>query len=172
MKRAIAGMLATGTALMALAGAAAAITGPPRRTPVLAPAAGTFSGTITSGSGRYAGDGGRVVIEDGELTRHHSGRLIITGGACRGARHCLALSGTPAGSLIAHAHPIPDAGFTYSVRAAGRVRPLGRVSITGVLQVPGFVACGRQTMTLTLTGARGTVKLAAETRLRCDGPED
>ena len=154
-----------------------AIIGPPHPVPAPAPspspAAATFAGTITSATGRYAGDHGHVVIEDGPVASHRSGRLLISGRACHGARHCLALSGMPPGSLTLKGHPIPDAGFTYTVRAAGRVGPLGHVSISGLLQVPGFVACGHQTMTLTLAAAHGTVRVTAATRTRCvGGPPD
>ncbi|MGZ4178690.1 MAG: hypothetical protein ACXVRW_08550 [Solirubrobacteraceae bacterium] len=163
------------------AGAAArpAITGPPRPvaapspTPSPSPAAATFSGTITSATGRYAGDHGHVVIKDGPMASHRGGRLLISAWACHGAPHCLALSGMPPGSLTLKGHPIPDTGFTYTVRAAGHVGPLGHVSISGLLQVPGFVACGHQTLTLTLAGAHGTVKVTAATPTRCvSGPPD
>jgi hypothetical protein len=154
-----------------------AITGPPRPVPAPAPspspAAGTFAGTITSATGRYAGDHGHVVIQDGPMASHRSGRLLISGRACHRARHCVALSGMPPGSLTLRGHTIPDAGFTYTVRAAGRVRPLGDVSISGLLQIPGFFACRHQTITLTLAAAHGTVTVAAATPTRCvGGPPD
>jgi hypothetical protein len=137
------------------------------------PAAATFSGAITSATGRYAGAHGHVAIRDAALVAQRSGPLSIIGRACHGARHCLALSGRPSGSLTLKGHPIPDAGYTFTVRGAGRVAPLGQVTISGLLQVPGFVACGRQTMTLTLTGPRGQVKITAETPVRCvGGPPD
>jgi hypothetical protein len=144
------------------AGASSAIVAP-------RPAVGTFSGTITSGSGRYADGVGHVVIRDADVVSHASGRLLISGRACHGARHCLSLSGQPRSSLKLKGHPIPDAGFTFTVSGAGQVTPLGAVTVRGVLQVPGFVACGRQTMTLTLTGRRGQVKVTAQTPLRCAG---
>lgn len=160
------------------AGPHPAITGPPPPVtppapipvPSPSPAGATFSGTITSGTGRYAGDSGDVVIRDGSMTAGHGGRLLISGRACRGARWCLRLSGAPAGSLTLKGHPIPDAGFTYTVRGAGKVAPLGHVAVSGLLQVPGFVACGHQTMTLTLTAARGTVKITAAGPSRCVRP--
>lgn len=137
------------------------------------PAAGTFSGAITSATGRYAGAHGHVTIRDADVVSHASGRLRIRGRPCRGARHCLALSGQPVSSLKVKGHPIPDAGSTFTVSGSGQVAPLGHVTLSGVLQVPGFVACGRQTMTLTLTGSRGQVKVTAQTPLRCvSGPPD
>lgn len=170
MTRAIVAVVAGAAALLAPmafgAGRSPAIAGP-------RPAAGTFSGTITSGTGRYAGDQGHVVVRDGGLVSHASGQLIISGRACHGARYCLALSGSPAGSLKLRGHPIPDTGFTFTVRGTGRVAPLGQVTVSGLLQVPGFVACGRQTMNLTLSGTRGRVKVTVATPLRCaGGPPD
>jgi hypothetical protein len=148
------------------AGPSAALVGP-------RPAAGTFSGTITSATGRYAGAHGGVVIRDANLVSHASGALVVTGVACHHSRHCLTLSGKPVGSLTLKGHPIPDTGFTYTVSGSGRVGPLGHVTVSGQIQVPGFVACGHQTMTLTFTGSRGRVKVAAATPLRCaGGPPD
>jgi hypothetical protein len=163
MKRALIGAMA----VLIPVTAAAAKTAP--GLPVPRPASATFSGTITSAAGRYAGDHGRVVIKDGPIASRGGGTLSISGRVCRGDRSCLTLSGTPTGSLAPKGHPIPDVGFTYTVRAGGRVTPLGRVSVSGLLQVPGFVACGHETMTLTLTGAHGTVKMVAATRTRCAG---
>jgi hypothetical protein len=150
----------TAVLLAVSAAGAAAITAP-------MPTPGTFSGVITSGGGRYAGDHGHVVVRDADLVSHASGRLVISGAPCRGARHCLALTGRPVGSLKLTGHPIPDAGYTFSVSGSGRVSPLGRVKVSGRLQVPGFVACGHETMTLTLSGRRGWVKVATATPLRC-----
>ena len=147
------------------AGPAAAIAGP-------RPAAGTFTGTITSAAGGYAGDHGRVVIRDADLVSRMSGRVVLSGLACRGARHCLDLDGKPVATLALKGHPIPDAGYTFTVRGSGRVAPLGAVKVSGLLQVPGFVACGRQSLTLTLASTRGRVKVTAQTRLRCAGPPD
>jgi len=154
-------------ALLALsAGPAAAIAGP-------RPGADTFFGTITSTTGRYAGDHGRVVIKDAAVVSHASGQLVVSGASCRGAPHCLSLAGRPVGALKLKGHPIPDAGYTFTVSGSGRVAPLGVVKVSGLLQVPGFVACGHQSMTLTLTGRRGRVKISAETRTRCaGGPPD
>lgn len=156
----------TAALLVMSSGPAAAIAGP-------RPAAGTFTGSITSAGGRYAGDHGRVVIKDGDMASHASGQIVVSGQSCRGGRHCLKLDGKPVGSLTLKGHPIPDTGYTFTVSGSGRVAPLGVVKVSGLLQVPGFIACRRQSMTLTLTGARGRVKLSAETHLRCaGGPPD
>jgi hypothetical protein len=163
MKRALVATIA----VLVPASAVAAKTSP--GLPVPRPAAGTFSGMITSATGRYAGDHGHVVINDGPMSGYRGGRLLISGRACHGAGHCLALSGTPSGAMTPKGHPLPDTGFTYTVRATGRVSPLGRVSVSGLLQVPGFVACPHQTLTLTLAGAHGTVRITAETPAHCGG---
>jgi hypothetical protein len=167
MQRIVVSACAAVAALMAWgAGAAPAIVAP-------IPAAGTFSGSITSASGRYAGAHGHVTIRDASLVSQGSSRLDITGRACHGARHCLAVNGQPSASLTLKGHPIPDAGYTFTIRGAGRVAPLGHVTVSGLLQVPGFVACGHQTMTFTLIGSRGRVKVTAETPPRCvGGPPD
>lgn len=70
------------------------------------PAASVFSGAITSAGGRYAGDAGHVVVRDAALVSHASGRLLISGAACHGARRCLALTGRPVGSLKLTGHPM------------------------------------------------------------------
>ncbi|MGH2894926.1 MAG: hypothetical protein ACRDPM_16910, partial [Solirubrobacteraceae bacterium] len=118
MTRAVVAVVVAGAALLAPPAVGArpspAIPGP-------RPAAGTFSGTITSATGRYAGDQGHLVVRDGDLVSHASGQLTVTGRACHGVRHCLSLSGRPVGSLTLKGHPIPDAGFTFTVRGAGRV---------------------------------------------------
>lgn len=165
MMRRARGRALGGVTLILLAaggGSAAAIIAP-------RPAPGTFSGAITSAAGRYGRDHGRVVITDADLASHASGRLVIRGRACHGAARCLVLSGRPVASLTLKGHPIPDAGYTFTVRGSGRVAPLGAVKVTGTLQVPGFVACGHQTLTLTLASRAGRVKLAATTSPRCAG---
>jgi stage II sporulation protein D len=43
------------------------------------------------------------------------------------------------------------------------------VSVSRLLQVPGFVACRHQPLTLTLSGAHGAVKVTAGTPTRCAG---
>jgi hypothetical protein len=134
------------------------------------PSAATLSGTITSATGRYAGDHGRVVIRDGDIAGHRSGHLAISGSACGRVGHCLSLSGRPVGTMVLTGHPIPDTGQAFAVRAAGRVAPLGLVRVSGVLHMPGFIACGHETMTLTLRASEGTVTLSAQTRPRCASP--
>ena len=134
------------------------------------PGAGTFYGKITSATGRYADQRGGVVIRDADIAAHRTGQLAISSRACRSTAHCLSLRGRPSGSMTLIGHPIPDAGYTFTVHAAGRVTPLGRVRVSGVLQVPGFIACGHQTITLSLTGSHGTVRLTAQTRPRCASP--
>ena len=131
------------------------------------PNAATLSGMITSATGRYAGDHGRVVIRDGDMAGHRTGHLLLSGSACGGVSHCLSLSGRPLGTMVLTGHPIPDTGQAFAVHAAGHVAPLGLVRVTGVLHMPGFIACGHETMTLTLRAPEGTVTLSAQTRPRC-----
>src|SRR5947209_15971527 len=135
MKRAIAGMLVAAAALMAPS--------------ALAVSANRFSGAITSATGAYAGDHGRVTIDASGLLARDAGPLAITGPSCGGARHCLALTGRPHATLTLIGRPLPDAGRTLRVRGSGRVNPLGAVTIRGTLRLPGFIRCASSAITVT-----------------------
>ena len=54
----------------------------------------------------------------------------------------------------------PDAGKEQSLTGSGTVAPLGPTQASATLHAPGFIASGRTTGTLTLTGDKGTVTLA------------
>ena len=56
--------------------------------------------------------------------------------------------------------PVADAGTTYSFAGSGVVKPLGTTTVSGNIALPGFVASGFATGTLTLTGPNGTVTLS------------
>jgi hypothetical protein len=60
---------------------------------------------------------------------------------------------------------VGDTGVSYALAGAGKVRPLGQVTVTGSMTATGFVRVGHAGGTLTLTGAGGTLKL------RLVGPE-
>jgi hypothetical protein len=71
----------------------------------------------------------------------------------------LALSGQVSGTWQA-VFTNPDVGRTQNLAGGGTVAPLGTMEVRGQLHTPGFVAQGRATATLTLTGSRGSVTLA------------
>jgi hypothetical protein len=52
-----------------------------------------------------------------------------------------------------------DAGLSQALQGQGKVAPLGMVTISGSIQLPGSIANGRPTGTVTLTNARGSVTL-------------
>jgi hypothetical protein len=56
--------------------------------------------------------------------------------------------------------PVADAGTTYNFTGSGVVKPLGTTTVSGNIALPGFVASGFATGTLTLTGPNGTVTLS------------
>jgi hypothetical protein len=68
------------------------------------------------------------------------------------------LGGTFSGRY-ATSNPIPDAGTTYRLTATGSVGTLGTMSVTGVVNTPGFVVSGRATGFLTLSNSHGSVTL-------------
>jgi hypothetical protein len=168
-------IVVAGTAGLAVAGVATALSRDGRSSSSAVPAAASVSnsypGSITSASGRYLGDHGQLKVDPSGLTALHAGRLVITSAGCHGKPHCLALSGRPTGTLTPAGRQNPDIGRHSTLHASGQVRPLGHVSITGTLQLPGFIICGRETLTMTLTASHGTVSATASTRLNCgQGP--
>jgi hypothetical protein len=78
--------------------------------------------------------------------------------AASSARHRLNLRGTVDGTTnIAVSNP--DAGSTQEFKGSGNVVPLGAVNATGSLQLPGNIAKGRATGTMTLTNTHGSITI-------------
>jgi hypothetical protein len=123
-----------------------------------------FSGSISSATGRYRSDHGRVSIElsvstSAKTTRHMT--LIVRGASCGKTHHCLALSARLSGSVTRHAAAIPDVGASDTVRASGAVKPLGQTSVSGTIEGTGMIGRGHETMVLTLTTHSGKLTIGA-----------
>jgi hypothetical protein len=123
-----------------------------------------FSGSISSATGRYRSDHGRVSIElsvstSAKTTRHMT--LIVRGASCGKTHHCLALSARLSGSVTRHAAAIPDIGASDTLRASGAVKPLGQTSVSGTIEGTGMIGRGHETMVLTLTTHSGKLTIGA-----------
>jgi hypothetical protein len=128
------------------------------------PARDEFSGSITAASGRFAGDGGRLLIDLAPGPRHSSTRTMTAtfrGRRCGTAKHCLRLTGDVKGTLTEDAGQIPDAGVSFAFRGQGSLKPLGHVSAAGQLHGTGFIYRGRETLHLVLTARGGRVTVDA-----------
>lgn len=126
------------------------------------PARDTFTGQVTASAGRYASVRDRLTVYLLPQSTGSRRRIIvqIVGRGCSAATiHCVRLHGTLTGTMTAQ-KTVPDLPTRFALIARGRVRPLGRVSATGVVQGIGFVISGRETLTLTLRNAHGRVALA------------
>jgi hypothetical protein len=151
-----------GVVLLVVASASVAIGAPARHVP----ARDTFRGRITSATGQFKGDQGRVTIyvhvpESAATTRKLT--LTLVGVQCEGAENCLTLSGAAKGTLTRRSY-IPDTGMRFTIRASGTVMPMGQTSVTGRVHGTGFTATGRERMQLTLTCADGQITVDAHTR--------
>jgi hypothetical protein len=65
------------------------------------------------------------------------------------------------GTITPHAKQIADAGDGYSLRLVGSLKGLGATVATGAVHGTGFIARGRETLTLTLRLGRGTITVEA-----------
>jgi hypothetical protein len=137
------------------------------------PASEFYYGSIVGATGRYAQDHGNVSIGDAGTGLRD--RLIMSPRACHPSRRCLSLAGYATVTYTVQGHPIPDTGAIETIRGSGRVTPLGRVSVSGELHVPGNAACLRRSIAITLASAQGNVSLTARTQTGCPlrlGPGD
>jgi hypothetical protein len=118
-----------------------------------------LSGQISNASGSYAGHRGRVGIY---VQHRGSDRVTITlrGRPCPSGGHCLKLDGVLVGTLT-RLKTIPDAGTRYRLDASGRITPLGAVTASGEARGTGFIAHGRESLTIDLAGSSGTVGVSA-----------
>ncbi len=132
------------------------------------PARDAFSGTISAANGVYRGDGGRLSIAisvpaPGPVVRHAT--FSLNGARCRSGGRCMRLLGTLHGTITVAGPSNPDAGKRYTIAAAGSVRQLGHVRVTGSASGIGFIAQGRESLMLTLHGSSGSVTVSAQSGL-------
>lgn len=127
------------------------------------PARDSFQGSIRSATGTYSGDTGRAHIylhPTGAGPRRHV-TVTFAGLPCAGADHCVELSGTLTGILAAGPGHMPDVGHGYVLSGVGSIDPLGRATGRGAVQGTGFIARGEESLSITVTGASGSVTLDA-----------
>jgi hypothetical protein len=156
---AVTGVLALGAVGVGAAGGAVGAAGAAG-----VPTKDQFSGSISSATGRYRSDHGRLSIElsvstSAKTTRHMT--LIVRGASCGKTHHCLALSARLSGSVTRHAAAIPDIGASDTLRASGAVKPLGQTSVSGTIEGTGMIGRGHETMVLTLTTHSGKLTIGA-----------
>jgi hypothetical protein len=150
-----------------IAGLAAAVglsfgaTGPSHFT---APPRDSFTGSVTGGSGRYAHASGRLTLS----LRHGRGNAVVvtvSGRPCGHTAGCLSLHGRLNGTIVRTPASPPDTGAVSRLDVTGRAQPLGRATLTGTIHGTGFIAHGRETAQLALSGPRGRVSIAARSRV-------
>ena len=129
-----------------------------------APARDSFTGTILSGTGAYSHAHGRVTIH---LHPRGSGTARLTRvvviGQCGGgtSQHCTALDGAVSGRLTPAGPRLPDVGHGFKLSGAGRVTPLGHVTLRGAVSGTGFIAHGHERLTIMLSSSSGSVTVQA-----------
>ena len=128
-----------------------------------APARDSFQGSIRSATGTYSGDTGRasIYLHPTGAGPRRSVTVTFAGLPCQGATHCVELSGTLTGTLAAGPGHMPDVGHGYVLSGAGAIHPLGRARCRGAVQGTGFIARGEESLSITVTGASGSVTLDA-----------
>jgi hypothetical protein len=161
---AVIGALVAGGGGVGVAGARAGAAVAARAGAAVVPARDQFNGHVTSATGRYRSDRGRVSIQVSVAATFRTTRRItlsIHGASCGTTHHCLTLSARLSGSVTRRPATIPDIGASDSLRLAGGVAPLGQTSARGTIEGTGMIGRGRETMTLTLTSGRGTLTIQA-----------
>ncbi len=128
-----------------------------------APARDSFTGTIISGTGTYSHARGRVRVN---LHPRGSGRArptrVVVIGLCGEAQQgCTELHGRLDGTLSAAGARVPDVGHGFNLAGAGRVSPLGQVTLRGGVSGTGFIARGHEEMRITLSSRSGSVTVQA-----------
>jgi hypothetical protein len=129
------------------------------------PARDSFKGTISAASGAYKGDGGMVSIAisvpaSGRFVRHAT--FTLNGPRCDRAQHCIRVSGKLSGTITVAGPWNPDVGKRFTIVAAGSVTGLGHVRVSGSALGTGFIAQGRESLTLMLHGPAGSVTVSAQ----------
>jgi hypothetical protein len=87
-----------------------------------------------------------------------AGSAVSTAVATPLINRAIALNGTFHGNYHTNGS-IPDVGLTFDATGSGRVRDVGRSSITATIHTTGFILQGHAAGTLTLSAARGTMML-------------
>jgi hypothetical protein len=133
------------------------------------PARDSFSGRLRAGSGRYAHAHGSTSVYLRFRSSTGQTRIMtatIRGIRCRSVRQCLDLRGTLTGTVAAATQRGPtDVGHGFTLRATGRIVPLGEVAASGHVHGTGFIRWGRETMQLILRAHRGKLTIDAQSRL-------
>ncbi len=161
-------MLLAGATILAACGAAShsahhgsttVATAPP-------PRGDAFHGTITSATGRLAGERGDVGVVLSHPPRSGGNpstslTISILGGGCGAQHHCLHLSGRLSGRMAVQ-RSLPDVGHRFDISARGTVTPLGAVQASGTAAGTGFIRTGHTGINLTLRSASGTVTIEGQ----------
>ena len=74
------------------------------------------------------------------------------------------LRGTVTGTMLKQTS-LPDTGARFAIAGAGRVKPLGHVSVSGTAHGTGFIARGYESLNLTLSNAKHHVTVTAQSGL-------
>jgi hypothetical protein len=128
------------------------------------PAKDSFSAHLSAETGQLKGDRGTASIYVATPASRRTVRaitLMVRGSSCGHARHCLRLQGKLHGTLTASPHHGADVGQSFSVSAAGNLRPLGYVTVTGTVHGTGFISRGHETMLLTVSGGGSSIGVDA-----------
>jgi hypothetical protein len=128
----------------------------------------SFTGRITSATGKFRGDRGHVTIllktdDPGAHSPRAKRRLtlVLEGRRCSGARRCIRVTGRLEGTLIAH-RSIPDVGVPFTIAAHGIIRALGHVSAAGSVRGTGFILSAHEPLRVALSAPGGRVLINAK----------
>jgi hypothetical protein len=128
-----------------------------------APVQDTFTGFISSATGAYAGRRGqfRVYLHPRGSGLTRDVRAVFVSQCAASSQDCTGLDGTVLGTLRGKVGRVPDVGRDYTLRATGRVNPLGHITVRGAVDGTGFISSGHEAMSLTLKGSSGSVTVEA-----------
>src|SRR5438105_3212880 len=125
----------------------------------------SYTGQISEGHDRYAAANGKVAITIAAPAFTGSSRklsLTFSGHRCGKTKHGYRLRGKLKGTITPVYGGNPDIGRSFSVKASGKLKPLGRVSADGSIHSPGNILEGRIIMQLTLKTKRGRMTVDAQ----------
>ncbi len=121
-----------------------------------------FTGHVTSATGAYRSEHGRMILNV-HLTR--SGITVrVAPLACHRAEHCLRLAGTLRGT-VKWLRTIPDTAPEARLKLRGNLDPLGTVTARGTVWGTGFIRFAHEGLVLTLSNKHGRVGLVAQIAL-------
>jgi hypothetical protein len=129
------------------------------------PAKDTFAGEISTASGRFAGDAGRlrIILRPGRGGETRRLRAFLYGDRCGGQPHCLRVHGRLDGTL-SEVPTGPDRGKSFKIDADGNVAPAGQVSAGGRVTGTGFIAYGHEQLRLKLSTGSGRITITASSK--------